>query len=64
MFGYMGRFMGEHAKETDIVVFPWEEERVAVMTIEEEQEELQKQKEAEDFFRKWDEKKEAYNKIK
>lgn len=49
--------MGEHAKETDIVVFPWEKGMMKKMT-EEEQIVLREAQEASDlFWLRWDAKK-------
>lgn len=49
--------MGEHAKETDIIVFPWEEGMMKKIAEEEQVVLEQSQKESDVFWLKWDKRK-------
>jgi hypothetical protein len=55
-FGYMCKYMGPNAKETDLYVFPWEDDKVKLLNEEEEVFLINQQKLSEDFFNRIDQK--------
>jgi len=56
MFSYMCKYLGSNAKETDIITFPWEDNKVKLLNEEEEVFLINQQKLSEDFFARIDQK--------
>lgn len=54
MYGSMYSFMSESFKETDIIVFPWEQKKLIKLTQEEEKNLKEQEAISESFFNRWD----------
>lgn len=59
MFAYMCKYLGENGKETDIIVFPWEQKKFKKLSEEEAAKMVIEQAEAEAYFARIDERRKA-----
>lgn len=59
MFAYMCKYLGEHGKETDVLVFPWENNMIKTLTETEFLKAVQEQEESESFWADWDRRKQG-----